>query len=165
MDVKRIMKQKGITFETLAAKMGQTKGTLSASIGKDGNPTLKKLETIAQHLDCSVADFFAERNREDYKPSMEKIEHGEAVLELIAIFTKDTRYQEIQEEVKNMVEEGREVSMCVFAERMERRGIEKGEKLGILQVAERMLKGNKPYQEIEMYTGLSVEELKKLAEQ
>ena len=37
MDVKRIMKQKGITFETLAAKMGQTKGTLSASIGKDGN--------------------------------------------------------------------------------------------------------------------------------
>ena len=140
-----------------------------------------------------VADFFAERNREDYKPSMEKIEHGEAVLELIAIFTKDTRYQEIQEEVKNMVEEGREVSMCVFAERMERRGIEKGEKLGIklgiekgeklgikkgeklgikkgeklgiLQVAERMLKGNKPYQEIEMYTGLSAEELKKLAEQ
>ena len=62
MDVKRIMKQKGITFETLAAKMGQTKGTLSASIGKDGNLTLKKLETIAQHLDCSVADFFAEDN-------------------------------------------------------------------------------------------------------
>ena len=62
MDVKRIMKQKGITFETLAAKMGQTKGTLSASIGKDGNPTLKTLETIAQHLDCSVADFFAEDN-------------------------------------------------------------------------------------------------------
>ena len=62
MDVKRIMKQKGITFETLAAKMGQTKGTLSASIGKDGNPTLKKLETISQHLDCSVADFFAEDN-------------------------------------------------------------------------------------------------------
>ena len=62
MDVKRIMKQKGITFETLAAKMGQTKGTLSASIGKDGNQTLKKLETIAQHLDCSVADFFAEDN-------------------------------------------------------------------------------------------------------
>jgi len=58
MDVKRIMKQKGVTFEQLAAKMGQTKGTLSASIGKDGNPTLKKLETIAQHLDCSVGDFF-----------------------------------------------------------------------------------------------------------
>ena len=56
MDVKRIMKQKGITFETLAAKMGQTKGTLSASIGLNGNPTLKKLETIAQHLDCSVAN-------------------------------------------------------------------------------------------------------------
>lgn len=52
------MKQKGVTFEQLAAKMGQTKGTLSASIGKDGNPTLKKLETIANHLDCSVADFF-----------------------------------------------------------------------------------------------------------
>lgn len=62
MDVKRIMREKGITFETLAAKMGQTKGTLSASIGKDGNPTLKKLKTIAQHLDCSVADFFAEEN-------------------------------------------------------------------------------------------------------
>lgn len=60
MDVKRIMKQKGITFETLAAKMGQTKGTLSASIS--GNPTVKKLETIAQHLDCSVADFFTEEN-------------------------------------------------------------------------------------------------------
>lgn len=60
MDIKRIMKQKGVTFEALAAMMGQTKGTLSASIGKDGNPTLKKLETIAGHLDCSVADFFAD---------------------------------------------------------------------------------------------------------
>ena len=55
MDVKRIMKQKGITFETLAAKMGQTKGTLSASIGKDGNPTLKKLETIVFRVAITIS--------------------------------------------------------------------------------------------------------------
>ncbi len=58
MDIKRIMKEKGITFEMLAEKMGKTKGTLSSSIGKDGNPTLKTLTEIAKHLDCNVGDFF-----------------------------------------------------------------------------------------------------------
>ena len=58
------------------------------------------------------------------------------MLGLIALFTGDTRYQEIKEEVKELVEEGREISMCVFAERMERRGIEIGERRG-MEIGER----------------------------
>lgn len=98
MDIKPIMKKKGITFEQLAAKMGQTKGTLSASVGKDGNPTLKKLETIAQHLDCSVADFFADRDALDgfveYREVVYKIRSVEdlkSLLELIVSNEQNTK--------------------------------------------------------------------------
>lgn len=89
MDIKRIMKQKGITFEQLATKMGQTKGTLSASIGKGSNPTLKKLETIAGHLNCNVADFFEDEKSMngyvEYCGSIYRIRSVEDLKSLLAL--------------------------------------------------------------------------------
>lgn len=87
MDIKPIMKLRGMTFEQLAEKMGQTKGTLNASVGKNGNPTLKKLETIAQHLDCSVADFFTDSDTLDgfveYRGTVHRIKSVEDLKRLL----------------------------------------------------------------------------------
>lgn len=89
MDIKRVMKLHGVTFECLAAKMGQSSGTLSACIGKNGNPTLKKLETIAQHLGCSVADFFVEEDAMngfvEYKGNVYRIRTKENLLHLLEL--------------------------------------------------------------------------------
>ena len=120
-----------------------------------------------------VADFFAEKESEDYVPGAEKIDHVEAVLELIMVFTGDERYREIKEEIMKLVTEGREVTMCTFADRMEKRGFELGEKRGfelgeksgIAKVAENMLKSKKSVEEIKMFTGLSVDRLKELADE
>ena len=113
----------------------------------------------------------------------------EAVLELIMVFTGDERYREIKEEIMKLVTEGREVTMCTFADRMEKRGFELGEKRGfelgeksgfelgekrgfelgeksgIAKVAENMLKSKKSVEEIKMFTGLSVDRLKELADE
>ena len=74
----------------------------------------------------AVADFFAGKSNPDYKPSRQKLKHVEAVLQLLKVFTKDKRYEQIEGEIMESVENGEEVSMCEFAERMERQGIEKG---------------------------------------
>ena len=49
---------------------------------------------------------------------------------MIMVFTGDERYREIKEEIMKLVTEGREVTMCTFADRMEKRGFELGEKRG-----------------------------------
>ena len=108
-----------------------------------------------------VADFFAEKESENYVPGAEKIDHVEAVLELIMVFTGDERYREIKEEIMKLVTEGREVTMCTFADRMEKRGFESG----IAKVAENMLKSKKSVEEIKMFTGLCVDRLKELADE
>ena len=78
-----------------------------------------------------VAEFFAERRNPEYMPSKKVLKHAEAVLKLLEVFTGDERYRAIEEEVIERVEEGGELSMCEFAERMEKRGIEQGVEYGI----------------------------------
>lgn len=78
-----------------------------------------------------VAEFFAERRNPEYMPSKKVLKHAEAVLKLLEVFTGDERYRAIEEEVIERVEEGGELSMCEFAERMEKRGIEYGIEQGM----------------------------------
>lgn len=73
-----------------------------------------------------VADFFANRKKPDYKPSNQPLKYPEAVLELLKVFTKDSRYAEIKNEIIENKKEGAIITMCEFAERMEKRGIEQG---------------------------------------
>ena len=54
--IKDIMKKKGVTMETLAERLGVTKGAVSGKL--NGNITLNALYDIAQALDCEIADFF-----------------------------------------------------------------------------------------------------------
>ena len=53
---KEVIKEKGMTIEEVASKMGITKGTLSAAIS--GNPTIGYLERVANAIDCDIKDLF-----------------------------------------------------------------------------------------------------------
>ena len=56
MDIKRVIKEHGLTVEQVADRMGVSKGGLSQNI--NGNPTAKKLQQIANAIGCEVGDFF-----------------------------------------------------------------------------------------------------------
>jgi transcriptional regulator with XRE-family HTH domain len=56
MDIKRVIKEHGLTVEQVAIRMGVTKGGLSQNI--NGNPTAEKLQQIANAIGCEVGDFF-----------------------------------------------------------------------------------------------------------
>lgn len=80
-----------------------------------------------------IADFFASRERADYIPDDRVLDHAEAVLHLLRVFTGDKRYEEIEAEIADGCRKGERFSMCEFAERMERKGIEKGICQGLSQ--------------------------------
>lgn len=54
--VKEILKQKGMTSKTLAARLGISEPSLSCSIS--GNPTLDRLTAIADALEVPVTELF-----------------------------------------------------------------------------------------------------------
>lgn len=56
--IQEICKEKGITLQQLAHRLGITYQALYASIG--GNPTLSRLQAIAKELDCNVSDLLVE---------------------------------------------------------------------------------------------------------
>lgn len=58
--IKEICKQKGITQQELAEKIGVARPSLSITI--NNNPTVSTLEKIAQALDVSITDLFVDEN-------------------------------------------------------------------------------------------------------
>lgn len=78
-----------------------------------------------------VADFFSERRIGNYQPSQEVIQHVEAVLELLRVFTGDKRYEKIKDAILVRHKKGGLISMCTFAEEMTQRGIKQGLKQGV----------------------------------
>ncbi|MBO5399142.1 MAG: helix-turn-helix transcriptional regulator [Alistipes sp.] len=56
MDIKRVIKQRGLTVKEVAARMGIAKEGLSVHI--NGNPSVQVLERIADAVGCEVGDFF-----------------------------------------------------------------------------------------------------------
>lgn len=59
--IQEVCKEKGITMQELAKRMGKTYQALYASIGN--NPTLSRLDEIAEILGVSTVDLF-ERKKE-----------------------------------------------------------------------------------------------------
>ena len=53
---KGIIKEKGMTIEEVASRMGITKGSLSAALS--GNPTVIYLTRVADAIDCDIRDLF-----------------------------------------------------------------------------------------------------------
>ena len=75
-----------------------------------------------------VADYFVQKQRNgDYIPSREKLQHVEAVLQLLSVMTQDNRFEEVlnQNDTKSEV-----TNMCEVLDRVEARGIEIGEAKG-----------------------------------
>ena len=59
MRVKELLKEQGMTAKELAARLGMTETGLSVAIGDNGNPSLKRLQEIADILGVSVPELFA----------------------------------------------------------------------------------------------------------
>ena len=57
LQVQRICKEKGLTMQEAASRLGITYQSLYDSI--KGNPTLKRLQDIANALDVEVSELFA----------------------------------------------------------------------------------------------------------
>lgn len=55
--IKDLLKRKGMTAKELAAKIGISEGALSKSLS--GNPTLERIEQISAALDVPVPELFA----------------------------------------------------------------------------------------------------------
>lgn len=62
MDIKKIVKEKGYTMAKVADELGINRVTLAQSLS--GNPTLHKLQDVADVLGCSVGDFFRDEMSE-----------------------------------------------------------------------------------------------------
>ena len=62
MDIKKIAKKKGYTMARIAEELGINRVTLAQSL--NGNPTLHRLQEIANVLGCSVGDFFRDETVE-----------------------------------------------------------------------------------------------------
>ena len=58
MEIKKVIKEHGYTIEKVAKKMGISRVTLSQNISR--NPTVGTLERIANAVDCSISEFFAD---------------------------------------------------------------------------------------------------------
>lgn len=56
MDIKKIIKAKGLTVKEVADRMGIAREGLSNHI--NGNPSVQVLERIAAAIGCKVGDFF-----------------------------------------------------------------------------------------------------------
>ena len=98
-----------------------------------------------------IADFFAEKDDKNYTPSNDAIKHPEAVLHMLKVFTNDNRYNDIEESMLLDIQEGKVITMCNFAERMEQKGIQKGRQEGESLLAEAILA---------LKAGRTIEELK-----
>ena len=53
---KEVIKDKGMTIEEVASRMGITKGSLSSALS--GNPTVIYLKRVADAIDCDIRDLF-----------------------------------------------------------------------------------------------------------
>lgn len=87
-----------------------------------------------------VADYFVQKQRNgDYIPSREKLQHVEAVLQLLSVMTEDTRFEEVLNETDGS-DEGGVNNMCDVLDRVEAKGMKIGEKKGESKLAELITK-------------------------
>ena len=69
MDIKRTIKQRGLTLAEVAYRMGITAPTLTNIIG--GNITINSIRRIADAVGCKVTDFFDDENEVVDHPTQE----------------------------------------------------------------------------------------------
>jgi hypothetical protein len=85
-----------------------------------------------------VADYFIQmREHGNYVPSPKKLEHVQAVLQLLSIMTDDTRFEDVLNQ-EDLIEEGGIRNMNEWLDRIEansmKKGMEKGEIIGSIRL-------------------------------
>lgn len=85
-----------------------------------------------------VADFFVQkRENGDYVPSSQELTHVQETLQLLSIMTNDHRFEEVYNAASNG-QEGEVRNMCEILDKVENRGIAKGNAEGKSQMADLM---------------------------
>lgn len=80
-----------------------------------------------------VADYFVQkRENGDYVPSSQEIHHVQETLQLLSVMTNDHRFEDVLNE--SIPEEGGPHNMCDVLDRVENKGIHKGEDMVTLLV-------------------------------
>ena len=104
-----------------------------------------------------VADYFVQvRTNKDYKPSPQIIKHVHEVLQLMAIFTNDKRFEEIQ----NLYIKGEESTMCEVLDRIVAQGEARGEARGEFNILYKLIKnGMLTVEQAAKSINISVEQL------
>lgn len=98
--------------------------------GQDGE-TRKKYKSDFRNIVDYLACKKNSRKLEAYmRDASRKIEHPEEFLDLMGSISNDARYRKIVESIRKHKEKG-EVSMCIIAEELENRGMEKGMEKGM----------------------------------
>ena len=94
-----------------------------------------------------VVDYLAER--QDYKPTAQKLVHPEALLLMLMALTNDDRYIEMLAALTEEEKKG-EITMCELLDKYENRGLQKGIQKGIRQgelrlasLIEKLLRANR----------------------
>ena len=68
LQLKDLLRRKGMTAKELAVKIGISEGALSKSLS--GNPTLERIEQIAAALGVSVPELLPSTNKHNHLPEM-----------------------------------------------------------------------------------------------
>lgn len=90
-----------------------------------------------------VVDFLAER--QNYKPTAQKLVHPEALLLMLKALTNDNRYIEMLMALTEKEKKG-EITMCELLDKYEKQGMQKGMQQGELRFAlliEKLLQSNR----------------------
>ena len=67
--IKEIAKAKGVTMQEIAEKIGISPVNLSASL--NGNPTLNRLQEVADILEVQISDLFIKENQTEIRGFLE----------------------------------------------------------------------------------------------
>ena len=85
-----------------------------------------------------VADYFVQkRENGDYEPSLQDLAHVQETLQLLSIMTNDHRFEEVYNEASD-AQKGEMRNMCEILDKIENRGIAKGNTEGKSQMADLM---------------------------
>ena len=85
-----------------------------------------------------VADYFVQkRENGDYEPKPQDLKHVQETLQLLSVMTNDHRFEDVYNEASD-AQKGEMRNMCEILDKIENRGIAKGNAQGKEQMADLM---------------------------
>ena len=86
----------------------------------------------------TVADYFVQKQENgDYEPSLQDLAHVQETLQLLSVMTSDHRFEDVYNEASD-AQKGEMRNMCEILDKIENRGIAKGNAEGKEQMADLM---------------------------